>query len=72
MPPVGAQNRNAIAVQSFTVDADNDFFSRQHKLTLSVSAAVPAMPFFGEHAGTRSSRAGCALGNVNANFGIRD
>jgi len=64
LPPVGAQNRNAIA--------DNDFFSRQHKLTLSVSAAVPAMPFFGEHAGTHSSRAGCALGNVNANFRIRD
>jgi hypothetical protein len=69
LPPVGAQNRNAIAVQSFTVDADNDFFSRQHKLTPSVSAV---MPFFGEHTGTHSSRSGCALGNVNANFGIRD
>jgi hypothetical protein len=33
LPPVSAQNRNTIAVQLLIVDADDDFFSPQNKVT---------------------------------------
>jgi hypothetical protein len=44
LPPVSAQNRKAIAVQLLAMDVDNDFFSRQHKVTPSVVLHTSAAP----------------------------
>jgi hypothetical protein len=56
LPPVSAQNRKELAVQLLAVDADDDCLSPQRGVTLSASAAVPAIPFPGEFAGTRLKR----------------
>lgn len=75
MPPVSAQDRKEIAVQLLTVDADDDHLSPQREVTPSALVAVPAIPFPGEtrrYAPQAQGYAICALGNLNANFGIRD
>jgi len=60
LPPVSAQDRKEFAVQLLVMDANDDYSSRQREVTPS-ALAVQAQGY-----------AICALGNLNADFGIHD
>ena len=73
MPPVSAQNRKKLAVQLFTADADDNYLSPQR--VVSALAAVPVIPFPREvrrYAPQAPGYVLCAIGNLNADFGIPD
>ena len=75
MPPVSAQNRKVIAVQLLTGDADDDHLSPQRMVTPSALAALPVIPFPREvrrYAPQAPGYVLCAIGNLNADFGIPD
>ena len=74
MPPVSAQNRKQIAVQLLT-GADDDYLSPQRVVTPSALAALPVIPFPREvrrYAPQAPGYVLCAIGNLNADFGIPD
>ena len=56
MPPVSAQNRNELAVQLLTVDADDDCLSPQRVVTLSGRLQYLQSPSLVKFAGTRVKR----------------
>lgn len=75
LPPVGAQKCKELAAQLLTVDTDDDYLSPQREVTLSALAAVPAIAFPAKtrrYAPQAQGYAICALGNLNADFGIHD
>ena len=69
MPPVSAQNRKEIAVQLLTVNANSDFYL--HTVTPSALAVDP-LPWRNTPAFQAQGYTTCALGSLNADFGIRD
>lgn len=69
MPPVSAQNRKEIAVQLLTVNANSDFYL--HTVTPSALAVDP-LPWRNTPVFQAQGHTICALGNLNADFGIRD
>ena len=73
MPPVSAQNRKQIAVQLLT--AGDDYLSPQRVVTPSALVALPVIPFPREvrrYAPQAPGYVLCAIGNLNADFGIPD
>jgi hypothetical protein len=69
LPPVSAQNRKEIPVQLLTVNANNDFYLR----TVTPSAlAVDPLPWRNTSVFQAQGYTICALGNLKADFGIRD
>jgi hypothetical protein len=70
LPPVSAQNCNAIAVRLLIVVAGDDFFFPKKQSDTVGVGCEPAMSFLG-NTPVRTSGASYALGNVNADFGIR-
>jgi hypothetical protein len=73
LPPVSAQNREEIAVQFLTADADGEYLSS--KCGVSALGTTPAVPLSEKTRRYTPQARGdvvCALGTLKADFGMRD
>jgi len=74
LPPVSTQNREEIAAQFLTADANDEYLPLQRGCCCRRWLQHLQSPSLKKHAGTHPQALGdvvCALGNLKVDFGMR-